>query len=134
MEDLSVQINSTGETRIILLSWNTRTILAQLRSEFSFILNSYRVKIILGIVNRCLKCNNSSYGKSHSINCMSSTIDVRLIGLWAKAIDIAHFLELQISHQDSNYTPYYNQNDNTNLWNLILRKNQNCYNNNNNIT
>ena len=64
----------------------TRTILAQLRSGWSNILNSYRARIITGTSYSCPSCNQAPHGMVHIFSCPAKPTDLRPMDLWLNHI------------------------------------------------
>ena len=72
-----------------------RTRLAQLRSGFSYLLNSYRHRIDENIQDLCPLCQSSTHTTQHLFNCNSNPTDLTIIDLWENPKNVADFFKLE---------------------------------------
>ena len=72
-----------------------RTRLAQLRSGFSYLLNSYKNRIDENIQNLCPLCKTSPHDVRHIFICNSNPTDLVLTDLWQNPKMVAEFFQLE---------------------------------------
>ncbi|KAI5716048.1 hypothetical protein M8J77_026544 [Diaphorina citri] len=78
----------------------TRTTLAQLRSGYSRILNSYMNRLDSNIEDRCPQCRGSPHNTLHLFNCPSKPTQMTPIDMWLKPIEVAEHLGLPVTDGD----------------------------------
>ena len=76
----------------------TRSILSQLRSGFSKLLNSYNHRINPDTPDSCPLCSQSPHDTLHLFNCSSNPTHLSAIDLWTNPIEVATFLGLDDGH------------------------------------
>ena len=76
------------------LTRNSRSLLSQLRSGYSRILNSYKHRIDPTTDDNCTRCNGSPHDSKHLFNCPDDPTDLLIADLWTKPIMAANFLKL----------------------------------------
>ena len=78
----------------------TRTLLSQLRSGHSTILNSYMARIKPDVTDCCPKCNQSPHDTNHLFNCAADPTDLTPRILWEDPPAAAAFLGLGLEVGD----------------------------------
>jgi hypothetical protein len=76
------------------LSRNSRSLLSQLRSGYSRILNSYKHRIDPNTANNCGLCSGTPHDSKHLFNCPRNPTDLSISDLWSKPVQTANFLKL----------------------------------------
>ena len=76
------------------LSRNSRSLLSQLRSGYSRILNSYKHRIDPNTANSCGLCSGTPHDSKHLFNCPRNPTDLSIFDLWSKPVQTANFLKL----------------------------------------
>ncbi|KAI5753717.1 hypothetical protein M8J77_002697 [Diaphorina citri] len=71
-----------------------RSKLAQLRSGFSTLLNSYRSRIDPNIRDECPLCAGTPHDTNHLFNCLAKPTTLTPIDLWENLMQAATFLDL----------------------------------------
>ncbi|KAI5718737.1 hypothetical protein M8J77_026043 [Diaphorina citri] len=93
-------------TRITKSKWSlaekqlpreTRAKLAQLRSGFSKLLNSYLSRVDPVVRDECPLCQESPHNTSHLFNCSENPTNLTPVDLWNSPIKVAEFLNLPTS-------------------------------------
>lgn len=74
----------------------TRSKLAQLRSGFSRMLNSYQHRLDPTIDDKCEKCGESPHDTAHLFDCHSNPTTLTPIDLWTHPKETAQFLNLDV--------------------------------------
>ena len=72
-----------------------RSRLAQLRSGFSYLLNSYRNRIDEEVQNVCPLCKITPHDSQHLFHCNSNPTDLVLRDLWQRPKLVAEFFKLE---------------------------------------
>ncbi|KAI5754577.1 hypothetical protein M8J77_009666 [Diaphorina citri] len=75
----------------------TRAKLAQLRSGFSKLLNSYLSRVDPVVRDECPLCQESPHNTSHLFNCSANPTNLTPVDLWNNPIKVAEFLNLPTS-------------------------------------
>ena len=104
----------------------TRTILLQLRSEWSNTLNSYRKRIIPGTPHSCPSCNQAPYDTAHLSNCPTKPTPLQPIDLWLNPILTADSSDYRL--HDSKLTIHTTPTDNIHLYPIPSTSNIQAYN------
>jgi len=76
------------------LSRKERSRLAQLRSGYSPILQSYCNTIDNSVPDRCPLCNQTPHNTLHLFNCRANPTELNVNDLWTKPVQVAAFLNL----------------------------------------
>jgi hypothetical protein len=76
------------------LSRMARTRLAQLRSSYSSIVNSYVSRIDPNVRDLCPDCGNGPHDVDHLFNCSTNPTNLTVLDLWKKPAETARFLNL----------------------------------------
>ena len=71
-----------------------RSSLAQLRSGYSSMLNSYLARIRQDVQDICPDCNQPNHTTIHLFNCPAKPTDLNVHSLWTKPVEAAQFLGL----------------------------------------
>ena len=71
-----------------------RTKLAQLRSGYSTLLNSYRSRISPEVKDSCPDCGRGPHDLHHLFNCEKNPTDLEILDLWLKPKEVAEWLGL----------------------------------------
>ena len=71
-----------------------RSSLAQLRSGYSSMLNSYLSRIRQDVQDICPDCNQQNHTSFHLFNCPAKPTDLTVHDLWTKPVEAAQFLGL----------------------------------------
>ena len=58
------------------------------------LLNSYLSRICDKVDNRCPKCDVAPHDVNHIFNCSKNTMDLNLIDLWERPVEVAKWLDL----------------------------------------
>ena len=72
---------------------STRCRLAQLRSGYSVLLNSYNARIS-GVQDICPQCGQSPHDTQHLFACPACPTNLTTADLWLRPVEAAHFLNL----------------------------------------
>ena len=75
------------------LSQIARSRLAQLKSGYYLLLNSYLSRICDNVDNRCTKCDVTSHDVNPNLNCSKNTTDLKLIDLRERPAEVAKWLD-----------------------------------------
>ena len=110
-ESVNRSINNLSENRVLNapappvniveknLPRRTRSMLCQLRSGYSSMLNSYLSSITENnIEDKCPKCNEPSHTTNHLFNCPADITNLTPLSLWNDPLDAATFLGLDTGH------------------------------------
>ena len=68
--------------------------LAQLRTGYFPLLNSYFIRICDNVDKRCPKCDVAPHDVNQIFNCSKNTMDLKLIDLWKRPVEVAKWLDL----------------------------------------
>lgn len=79
----------------------TRATLAQLRSGWCKILNSYISRIDNTVQDICPDCGSTPHDVEHLFNCSRNPTTLKPIDLWKKPREVANFLKLKIDDDDN---------------------------------
>ena len=71
-----------------------RTKLAQLRTGYSTLLNSYRSRISPEVKDSCPDCGRGPHDLHHLFNCEKNPTDLEILDLWLKPKEVAEWLGL----------------------------------------
>ena len=71
-----------------------RTKLAQLRTGYSTLLNSYRSRISPEVKDSCPDCGRGPHDLQHLFNCEKNPTDLEILDLWLKPKEVAEWLGL----------------------------------------
>ena len=63
--------------------------LAQLRTGYCPLLNSYLTRICDNVYNRCPKCYVAPHEANYSFNCSKNSTDLKAIDLWERRVEVA---------------------------------------------
>ena len=84
---------------------STRCTLAQLRSGYSLLINSYKSKIDPDTVDSCPDCAASPHSTSHLFDCPSNPTQVSAESLWRDPIAAAKLLRLEMGDLGETHKP-----------------------------
>jgi hypothetical protein len=71
----------------------TRSLLSQLRSGYSSILNSYLYRIREDVTDECPDCQMQPHTTKHLFNCPENPASLTVRDLWNNPTDVARFLK-----------------------------------------
>ena len=87
--EIPPEINQVEEEKLSRLE---RTRLAQLRSGYCPLLNSYLSPIDEEIQNSCTLCNNEEHTVKHHFECPKNTTSLKIADLWNNPNEAVNFL------------------------------------------
>ena len=70
------------------------TRIAQLRTGYCPLLNSYLSRIFNNLDKSCPKCDVAPHGLNQIFNCCKKTTDLQLIDQWERPVEVAKWLDL----------------------------------------
>ena len=71
-----------------------RSLLSQLRSGYSRVLNSYIHRIDPDIEDKCPKCGHTPHDTNHLFNCPDNPTNLQVTDLWTRPLLAKNFLNL----------------------------------------
>ncbi|KAI5756421.1 hypothetical protein M8J77_024977 [Diaphorina citri] len=95
LDDVPPDINGAE----IDLPRSTRCTLAQLRSGWCRLLNSYMSRIDGVTSNSCPKCNTGSHDVKHLFQCPAAPTNLDVTTLWTNPTEAARFLDLTTAEE-----------------------------------